>query len=254
MYKFDDCFYLYLNKVKNHLIYAHYSQEPGYEDKFYCEKMIYIKEIKSINISLGELNNQISVKVTFVNEQNKLESHDLIGSWKSFYFNNFTQVAKYINLLTSFVYSRPMFESEFNSNSDIEFTKHLTKLDDYEIALLNLTFDASYAGLQSQGDKHITVSELFDDNSLKYYYDVKIFKYTNKTTLVSFEAQEGYETKCSIVFFTTPFFSMENVDLNDRALYSVGLIDGEDREKYVISRLSKENYTKLKTWFELKIN
>lgn len=246
MHKFADCFHLYLKQVKNHLIYAHYSQEPNCEDKFYCEKMIYIKEIKSIQISLGELNNQINVNVTFVNEQNKLESHDLAGSWKSFYFNNFTQVAEYINLLTSFVYSDCLFESNIDSDSNIDFTEHYTKLDDYENALLSLTFDTPCAD-------SVTVSELFADQSIKYYYDVAIFKFAGKSTLVTFESQEGYETKCSIVFFTAPFLSMENVDVFNKSAYRVELIDAEDREKYVISRLSKENYMKVKTWIEGKL-
>jgi len=253
MYRFDGNFYLYLKKIKNHLIYAHHTLEPNCEDKFYCEKMIYFKEIKSIEISLeGDSNNKISVKVTFINENDNLESHDLSGSHQKFYFDNFIQVAKYINLLTSFVYSESMIE--INCEGEINFGKYSSKLDDYENRLLSFTYNTPFID-------SILVGELFDGGSMKYYYDVKIFDFVsntcgfaNKRTLVSFEYQEGFSTKCSIVFFTTPFLSMQNVDMNFRSTYSVELIDAKDRQKYVISRLSRENYIKLKTWIEQKLN
>ena len=230
--------------------------------------MIFFKEIKSIQISLGEEHNQIRVKVTFLNDKNKFESHDLTGSYKSFYFANFTQVAEYINLLTSFVYSKPMFDITHDSNSDtnlsLDCAHHCSKLDEFESCLLSLTFATACAGLQSQRDRltgcqsNLSVSEVFNSSSgsdncglLKYYYDVKMFEFVNKTTLVSFEAQDGYETRCSIVFFDAPLLTMENSHHSET--YSVELIDVEDKEKYIISRLSKENYLKLKTWIESRL-
>lgn len=247
-HKFDPCFYLSLTQIKSHLVYAHYAQEPKSEDKLYCERMIFFKEIKSIQISLGESNNQIRVKVTFLNDKNKFESHDLTGSYKSFYFANFTQAAEYINLLTSFVYSRAMFDITSGSEPSLslDYAPHYSKLDEFESCLLSLTFAS---GCQS----NLSVSEVFNSSGeLKYYYDVKMFQYVGKTTLVSFEAQDGYETRCSIVFFDAPLLTMENSHHSET--YSVELIDVEDRDKYVISRLSKENYSKLKTWIESKLD
>ncbi len=250
-HKFDSCFHLCLRQVKSHLIYAHYSQELGCEDKLYCERMIFFKEIKSIQISLGESNSQIRVKVTFLNDKNKFESHDLSGSYKSFFFANFTQVAEYINLLTSFVYSRPMFDITHESDERLNYAPHCSKLDEFESCLLSLTFATGCTS-------NLSVSEAYNSGSgsdncglLKYYYDVKMFQYVGKTTLVSFEAQDGYETRCSIVFFNAPLLTMENSHHSET--YSVELIDVEDKEKYVISRLSKENYLKLKTWIESRL-
>lgn len=253
-YRFDDSFYLYLKKVNNHMIFGHYSLVTNIntnknKDQFYCERLIFVKELKLIQIQLVDSENCIQVNLEFIDEQGKTKTHNLTD-WSSFYFGDFTQVIKYINLLTDFFYSKPLINL---SAQDINLTKYntdvsISKLNEYEDALLGLS-----CGIQPTAE-NICVGETFSDGSLKYYYDIKIFDFANKKTFVSFEASEGSCTTTNIYFFTSPLVLKSNIGGNDiYSTYQIEIIDLDDKKTHNIKRLKSSTYSRLNPWIKERL-
>ncbi len=242
MYKFDNNFCLYLKKTNKFNIYGHYELEQ--DDKYREVKLIYFKDIYQIILDLNK--NQICVDIDFVNENNKIESTEYTSGMSRYYFNNFELAYRFVNQITEFSFGKSMFEENINFNPNPIIDSNSVKLNNLESALLTNSFAVKHSD-------NICVSELLNNGTIKYYYDIKIFKLEDKNVFMFYDCKDGYFTKCKIIFFNQLIMLKSNQDKYINAYYCIELLDVDTKNIITIGRLSKDKYLILTEWIQNKL-
>lgn len=244
MYKFDDSFYLYLKKVNDNYIYGHYSASAGTNnepnDKFHEVNLVVFVDIKKISIKLDE--QKIYVDIDFITKKNTIKSTELASGYSHYTFKSFTEASEFINLICKLVYNNDLI---IPNNKEAKIHQNYENLDDFEKSLLFNSFNAPYTD-------NICVSETFRSKQLKYYYDIKLFEFGNKTILMLYDVQEGYYPHCDIMFVDKLVLLRSN-NSDEENEYSIDLFDISNDKKIKIDRLNKENYSILHQWIKQKL-
>jgi hypothetical protein len=246
MYKFNDSFYLNLEKTDKYNIFGSYCLDNG--DKFREIDLICFTDIQRMVLNLHY--GKICVDIYFIVEKNTIKSTKTTQT--QYWFNNFLEAQTFINKIVEFCYGQLLFcdvdlNLKSNTNKIPKINSNSENLDDLDSALLLNSFAVPY-------NDNACVCELFENNQIKYYYDLKIFPFANANVLMFYEVQEGYQTNCKIIFYDKLILLKSNYDEYNNSCYSINLFDVKQQEKVNICRLSKENYVILSEWISRKLN
>lgn len=253
MHNLGDGYYINLRKAKNQMVFEQYSlvDSKFSQDMFYLHNIILIKEIYTIGIALIPDVNLIEVQVVFIDEKDEIKTFEVCVCHKNFIFSNFTQVANLINLLTTFIYSKPFLTLESNHLINID-EKAFIKLNEMQSGLLSLSHNIEFEG------SHKIISSLDNNGELRYYFDIKVFDFADKKMLLLYCSREN-KTDFSICFLSNPIILESNSTFNrSYSFYSVEIMDLKymsNKKTYtIIHGLLKDDYYDLKLWLNNLFN